>query len=357
MTLPPHLELVKQWREWGGHIAESGWGAWRIQSFYGVSARRARTLREWATHGVPEKYREQVDGFSPSIAGSLDEPEIIRPRSDPPPNGGGRTAGAGGKDEFITEAIGPSILVIPDAHAMPNQDLRRFEWLGRAVVDLHPDAVVCLGDWADMESLNRFDKPGSRAFEGRRYTADSSADQEALRLVHRQIDGRWAGHLVFCEGNHEHRIAKAVDSSVTILDEVISLDDLDFARRGWSVFPFLEPFVCEGVAFSHYFASGVMGRAVGGVNMGRNLILKTLGSAVVGHSHILDYSRQARQDGSGRHYTGLSAGCYFEDDHAWAGPANRMYWRGFVVLRNVKDGDYDLETWEISRVRAKWGAK
>ena len=339
-----HHELLEQWQRWGETIKSEGWSQRTVSRVYGVSERRGRTLAEWAQHGVPEKYKAYIRQKSGAPNERIVEEYIATHQKD-------RSRIA----PLNIRKPGPSILVIPDAHAMPNEDLRRFTWLGRAVRELDIDAVVCIGDWADMEALNKFDKPGSRAFEGRRYTADLAAGNEALRLFHREIDGQWEGHLVFCEGNHEHRISRAVDSAVTILDDVISLDDLDFAKRGWSVYPFLTPFICEGVAFSHYFASGVMCRAVGGVNMARNLILKTLGSAVVGHSHILDYSRQARQDGSGRHFSGLSVGCYFEADHGWAGPANRMYWRGLCVLRDVNDGDYDLETWSMERIKARFG--
>ena len=45
-------------------------------------------------------------------------------------------------------------------------------------------------------------------------------------------------------------------------DGVLSIKDLAFEEYGWEVHDFLEVVIIEGVAFSHYFTSGTMGRPV-----------------------------------------------------------------------------------------------
>lgn len=62
-------------------------------------------------------------------------------------------------------------LVVPDPHAHPDYSNKRFEYLGKLIVDLKPDKVICLGDFADLPSLCSYDK-GTAGFEGRRYKDD-----------------------------------------------------------------------------------------------------------------------------------------------------------------------------------------
>ena len=52
---------------------------------------------------------------------------------------------------------------------------------------------------------------------------------------------------------------------------------------------------------------------------------------------------------------GLSCGCFFEHDEDYAGTANSMFWRGLCFLNNAKDGDYELETITLKRLRRMYG--
>jgi hypothetical protein len=241
-------------------------------------------------------------------------------------------------------------LVIGDAHAEPGHDLDRFEWLGRLVAHVNPDVVVSIGDWADMPALSAYDV-GKRSFEGRRYTADVEAANEALRLYHRSL-GSWRGRHVITYGNHEARIERACNDRAE-LDGAISLEDLDFGRRGWWQVPYQQSIEIDGVHYSHNVPSGVMNRPVGGMYHAASLIRTRMVSTVVGHSHLLDYA--VRTDGSGRRIQGLVVGCYFDAHHSFAGAANALYWRGICVLRDVRDGTYDLETWSMARIRSQFG--
>jgi hypothetical protein len=68
---------------------------------------------------------------------------------------------------FLSKLPGRSHLVIPDAHAMPGLDNRRFDWLGQFIIDTKPDVIVCIGDFFDMAALCKYDK-GTTEAEGRR---------------------------------------------------------------------------------------------------------------------------------------------------------------------------------------------
>ena len=71
-----------------------------------------------------------------------------------------------------------NILIIPDPHASPDYDNKRFTALGNLIVDKQPHIVLCLGDMADMPSLSSYDK-GTKGFEGRRYKKDVASTIDA----------------------------------------------------------------------------------------------------------------------------------------------------------------------------------
>jgi len=63
------------------------------------------------------------------------------------------------------------ISVIPDCQVKPGVDLSYLTWIGKYLAEKKPDVIVCIGDFADMESLSLYDV-GKKSFEGRTYKAD-----------------------------------------------------------------------------------------------------------------------------------------------------------------------------------------
>lgn len=246
-------------------------------------------------------------------------------------------------------------LVIGDAHAKPGQDLSRFTWLGRMIAELRPDVVVNIGDWTDMPSLSSYDI-GKRCYEGRRYEADIGAGREGQRLLHREIDDipGYRPLLVAVGGNHDFARIDRLTNDLPQLQGAVGVQDLGWAERGWLQVPFLHPFTIDGCTYAHYFVSGVMGRAIGGVNPGRAMLMAQHSTVIAGHSHLLSHASLTTATGSRIH--GLQVGCYFDEEEGYAGPANALWWRGIVVLRDVRDGDFDLETWSMGRIRRRWGS-
>jgi hypothetical protein len=51
------------------------------------------------------------------------------------------------------------------------------------------------------------------------------------------------------------------------------------------------------------------------------------------------------------------AGCYFGHHQDYAGNDNNRWWRGVLVLRNVKDGDFDLEQVSYEALEQKYGER
>src|SRR5688572_21026993 len=160
---------------------------------------------------------------------------------------------------------GKRILVLPDVQAKPGINFSYLSRIGQYAVDKKPEVIVCIGDFADMPSLSSYDK-GKKSFEGRRYKRDIEAAQFAMQAFLGPIERHnktakkpYKPRMVLTLGNHEERILRAINDDPK-LDGVLSVDDLAFKEYGWEVFPFLEVVIIEGVAFSHFFATGVMGR-------------------------------------------------------------------------------------------------
>lgn len=240
------------------------------------------------------------------------------------------------------------ILVLPDVQAKPGNSFDFLYRIGTYMVEKKPDVVVCLGDLADMESLSSWDR-GKKQFEGRRYKRDIAAaleaqaaflaplqefNERAKRLKEKQYHPR----LVLTLGNHEHRITRATDEDAK-LDGVLSLDDLKYKEFGWEVYPFLEVVVIEGVAFSHYFITGVAGRAA---STAAAQLRKTNMSCVAGHQQGKQIAYASRADGST--ITSIIAGSCYEHEEAYLGHQGNKHYRGCVMLHEVKDGRFD-EMW------------
>jgi len=255
-------------------------------------------------------------------------------------------------------------LVIPDTHARPHENLRRFEWIGAAIVDLRPDTVTVLGDFGDFESLSSYDK-GKRAFEGKRLREDIDAVKEALKLTTaplqalniRQAANRkkqYDPQLIMCGGNHDDDRINRLTNSYSELAGLIGVDDLGYRDFGFQYFEYQVPAFVDGIAYCHNFASGVMGKPIGGVNLAKSLIKRNHMSSTVGHAHVFDYAQEARADGRMIH--GLSAGCLLDGYvPSYAKNTHKFWWEGIVLKTNVKDGDYTLKQISQNELRSSYG--
>lgn len=236
--------------------------------------------------------------------------------------------------------------VIPDCQVRPGDDFGYLERLGNYIVDKKPDVIVCLGDFADMPSLSSYDV-GKRQFEGRRYTNDVDAVVEAMNALMLPIEnerGRlrmnkkrnWNPRLVMTLGNHENRINRAVDNDAK-LEGLLRMEDLGYERFGWEVYPFLDVVTIDGIAYSHYFVTGVAGRpsTTANAQLGKKHM-----SCVAGHQQGLQIATAHRADG--KRLTSIIAGSCYEHDEDYMGPQGNKHWRGALMFHEVNDGQFDL---------------
>lgn len=236
--------------------------------------------------------------------------------------------------------------VLPDVQAKPGQDFRFLTKIGEYVAEKRPEVIVCLGDFADMPSLSSYDV-GKKVFEGRRYTNDIEAAQEAMAAFLAPIDEmnarlkknkekQYKPTKVLTLGNHCDRITRAVNNDPK-LEGLISLQDLNYEQYGWKVYPFLDVVVIDGIAYSHYFTSGLMGRPATTANAQLN---KTHMSCISGHQQGLQIATGKTGDGKLIH--SIIAGSCYEHDEDYLGRQGNNHWRGALMLNDVNDGDFDI---------------
>lgn len=243
------------------------------------------------------------------------------------------------------------------AHADPKESNKRADLLGQLIYDVRPDYTVDLGDGANMDSLSSHDSRYPKRVVTRSYEKDilSYNDfQERLwwrfKHYHRKRPTRFGG-----EGNHEHRIKRAIDHdpgiegtnygvSFSHLNTDLWFDEYHEYQDGAPAI-----YSYDGIDYAHFVASGNFGQALSGDRHAYNLLAKRMNSATVGHSHKRNIA--FRDDAKA---IGLVAGC-FRGPAAYAGQANQEWWSGVIIKRNIKDGLYDPEFVSMKRLEEVYG--
>lgn len=231
---------------------------------------------------------------------------------------------------------GLKIAVIPDVQAMPGVPLDHLTWCGKYLAEKRPDVIVCIGDFGDFPSLSMFER-GTRLFEGRRYKKDLGAFHEAMgNLVEPIAKARgWKPRMEFTLGNHEDHINRAVNNDAK-LEGLLSTDDLGLPDYGWRVHQFLQPISIGGVAFCHYFPSGVMGKPISSAPA---LLRKLHMSAFAGHQQGREIAYSRRADGA--HMTAIISGSFYQHSYEYLSPFTNAHWRGMFFLHETRDGMFD----------------
>lgn len=251
-----------------------------------------------------------------------------------------------------------SILVIPDTQVKPGVPLQHLRWLGNYITKKQPDIIVHIGDHADMPSLSSYDV-GKKSFEGRRYTADIEAAKEGMRtlltpLWELQKRQRNSKHKVYNPemhitlGNHCNRINRAINNDAK-LEGLISTDDLGYEDFGWTVHNFLDVITLQGISFSHYFASGAMGRPSSSASAQLN---RQHTSCVAGHQQGLQIATGKRADGA--LLTSIIAGSFYLHDEEYLGSQSNIHWRGALHLHGCENGQFDLNLLPMRYLQAKY---
>lgn len=251
--------------------------------------------------------------------------------------------------------------VIPDCQCKEGVPTEHLKFAGKYAAEKKPDTIVCLGDFADMPSLSSYDV-GKKSFEGRRYTIDVECAKDCMSTLlapireeqarlRRNKEKQWNPRLVMTLGNHEERLNRAVENDPK-LDGLISIDDLCYEQVGWEVYDYLKVVVIDGIAYSHFFTSGVMGRPVTSARM---LLTKHHMSCVAGHQQGRDIAYGKRADGSSM--TAIISGSFYDHNESYLTPQTNEHWRGVWLLNDIKDGSFDELPISIDYLKERYGFK
>jgi len=249
------------------------------------------------------------------------------------------------------------ILIIPDTQVKYGEDFNFLSCIGRYIVKKQPDVIVHLGDFVDMESLSSYDV-GKKSFEGRRYVKDISAATSAMesllgplyeynRNAKRSKRKMYIPRMVLTLGNHEYRIQRAIEQDAK-LEGLIKYEDLPY--QNWEVVPYLTPIIISGVAFCHYYTSGVLGRPISTAQL---LVNKLHMSCVAGHQQGKQIAYGKRVDGKG--ITCMIVGSCYEHDESYMDPQSNNCWKGIVMLHEVNDGQFDEMFISLNYLKEKYG--
>ena len=253
-------------------------------------------------------------------------------------------------------------LIIPDGHASPGFSNERFDYVGKLILDRRPTTVVCIGDLFDMASLSSYDR-GKKDFQGRTYLKDIESGLDALHRIdgplnsynaQRKKNGKaqYKPRKVFCIGNHEERIERAINLQPE-LDGVVGYADFQLGENGWEVQPFLIPLQIDGVFYNHYFITGVSGEPISGLNPAASIVAKQMESCISGHTHVWDCA--IRNSPSGRMVISVVVGCLVDYPMKYATATQHLWWSGVTILNNVHDGEFDIEQISLSRLKEMYG--
>lgn len=238
-------------------------------------------------------------------------------------------------------------LVIPDAQVKDGVPLEHLTWIGKYIAEKRPDVIVQIGDFADLPSLSSYDV-GKKSFEGRRYKKDIEVTKKAMEMLCAPFITipDYNPRMVLTLGNHEHRIDRVVECDPK-LDGILSIDDLNYEKWGWEVIPFLEVENIDGIDYTHYVTSGVMGRASSSAAVA---LRERQCSVVQGHVQHIDIAIHKKTQAFA-----LFSGICYQHKEEYLGAQGNGQKAGVWILNEVCDGQADLLQISLNYLRRRYG--
>ena len=254
-------------------------------------------------------------------------------------------------------------LFFTDAHSKPSDNFRRFDALGKMIVDIQPDAIIDGGDFSEMETLNIYKGSqlvggagGSKFLENKRYKEDIEASITARKYIadplkeynikqKKNSKKQYMPRFFWCEGNHEQRIRRVPELIPQLEGWIDIKEDLIKPTEGFGFehHNFLEPVDIEGIIYSHYFVTGTMGKPISGKNKALKALEMGHRSCVWGHSHEFDaaYSDTV----SGERLIAINGGCFQERNKYM-----KNVWCGAVLIYRMPES----QEWEYMKLPMEW---
>lgn len=175
------------------------------------------------------------------------------------------------------------ILFIPDSH-IPYHDQKAWDLMMRAARVLKPDGIIILGDFADFYAVSSHSKNPNRRND---LEYEVSATKEKLA----ELDKLGAKRKVYICGNHEERLERYLSDKAPALFNTVKIPEvLGLAQRGWAYVPYRRHYKLGKLHLTH--DTGTAGQ-----NAHRTTMGVYQGSAIIGHTHRMEYSVVGNADG------------------------------------------------------------
>ena len=236
------------------------------------------------------------------------------------------------------------VLAIGDCHDGPSlPDKRRFFAMGRFAKENQVDQIVQIGDFASVDSLNRFDRNDTvKGQQKPSFGQDMKSFQQAIRAFHKGLDGYDVPRHVTL-GNHEDRIWSYTNKNpeiVELLDQILfaTMDDY-----GWTYSPYGEFYFIADAGSTHAPVH-ITRKSYVRINSANQLTRPALHDVVYGHTHKrLD--KTFPKMGS-QFITVMNLGTSLPQDHVEEYAKHTLTgWSYGVYDIQIKDGKIDERTW------------
>lgn len=259
------------------------------------------------------------------------------------------------------------LLAFSDAHVSPGQDLERFDWLGKLIVDVRPDAVWNGGDFATCDSVSFFKVPREDQYS-------LAEEAEAVRAAHARMwrplqdlnDRRKASkhgpiviHKMITMGNHEHRIKRRCEDDELGLGSVVTADNLfQYSLYYDQVADWKEYIEYEGLLLTHCPING-RGKPMDGIFRGRHIALQSEMPILYGHTHRVDYTVVNLMGPVNKTRSALNLPCFLDQDHVekYAKGSASGWDYGVVLVDIYEPGRFTFKWISMGELRHKYSEK
>lgn len=230
-------------------------------------------------------------------------------------------------------------LIIPDCH-IPYHDERAYNLMLKVAIDIEPDEIVILGDYADFYAINSHGKDPDL----QHVLMDEVYEViEKLKELNKLFP---KAKKVFIEGNHEYRLGRYIKNKAPDLYGAVSVDKiLELKVMGYHFVPY-----CPNQKYN-VLGCGLFARhepLAGGKHVAQNSAEKAMASMIFGHTHRIQEAQTVTMDG--KNIKGISSGWlgdqshpvmqYVRGHHQWAlGFSLVTHYKGtwFNDLVHIKD--------------------
>lgn len=208
----------------------------------------------------------------------------------------------------------------------------------------HPDFVIHLGDWIDMEYLASFNREKLKKLEMGRLGED-------YKLVKREIKWyqNYTDRLIYCEGNHEERIRRLIEREPK-LEGLIEMEAyLDFDALGVEYYPLTEQpgklgklHFCHGWFHNKYHAE--------------KHLRTYFGNIVYGHTHRFQTYPEP-VPGFGTEIQAWGIACLTNREPDWMKGKPSGWQNGFGIIYLRGGGDFNIYPVNIIHGGFAWEGK